>query len=364
MMKKNRVLVILPTDTLAGAELTLKRIVHYLYKEGNDVTVIFMSKGNNGNWNDVPATKIYLNADREIQGLPLLFWEFLKLRRCSFDYAFSSHVHCNAVVSLARSIKLLKIQHQVMRESTNVFSWFTGKTLKIFKFYYGFYRQDAAIICQTSRMYSELLRNVPKLQNNNVFVLGNSIDYIGVRRRAREIVDEPILNREIVMVGRLVKEKGCSVLLKSFSQIEDKSLRLRLIGSGPLQGELEQLACELGIQDRVIFMGFSNNPLPYMRAATLSVLSSVIEGFPNTLLEMMCVSRRVVATECTDGIKGIPGVITCAPNCEESLRCAIEQSLELEDKYVANKIKDMRRHTSQLTVKKYVETIFNKVHTR
>jgi len=243
MMNKNKVLVILPTDTLAGAELTLKRIALYLCREGNDVTVIFMSKGNNGNWNDVPAKKIYLNTDRELQSLPLLFGEFLKLRRYSFDYAFSSHVHCNALVSLARSIKLLEIKHQVIRESTNVFSWFTGYALKVFKFYYGFYRRDATIICQPSRMYFELLENVPKLKKNNVFVLGNAIDYVDVRRRARETAHEPIFNREIVMVGRLVKEKGCVVLLKAFSQIEDKSIRLRLIGSGPLQGELEQLAC-------------------------------------------------------------------------------------------------------------------------
>ncbi|MBQ4812042.1 glycosyltransferase [Pseudoalteromonas luteoviolacea] len=363
MIKAKKVLVILPTDTLAGAELTLKRIAKYLSVNGYDITIIFISKGDNGTWSDIHAKKIYLKAEREIYGLPLLLKEFVKFRMTgqSFDYAFSSHVHCNAVVSLARSIKLINVKQQIMRESTNIFSWFTGKTLKVFRFYYSFYRQDAAIICQTSRMRSELLDNVPKLMNNNVFVLGNAIDYLGVRRRARVAIDLPVPSREIVMVGRLVKEKGCEILLRTFSQMEDKSYSLRLIGAGPLRAELENLADKLGIQDRVIFMGFSSNPLPYMRAARLNVLSSVIEGFPNTLLEMMCVARRVVATECTDGIKDIPGVTTCAPNCDKALLSAIESSLALEKKQVEENIKSMRRHTAQLTVENYVNTIFNKV---
>jgi len=357
-------LIVVPTDTLAGAELTLKRIANYLVNIGCEVTVIFISNGNNGFWKDVLANKIYLDADREISGLYLLIKEFTKIafNRQKFDYSFSSHVHCNAVISLARTLRLLSIKHQVMRESTNIFSWFKGNSLRVFRFYYLFYRNDAAIICQTNRMHSELLKNVPKLKANNTFVLSNAVDFIAIRKRSKNKIFKSNPAKEIVMVGRLVKEKGAELLLRSFSMLDDKSYRLRLIGSGPLQAELESLAEQLNIQNRVVFMGFSSNPIPYMREAKLSVVSSIIEGFPNTLLEMMCVARRVVATECTDGIKGMPGIITCPPNSETALLKAIEQSLLLDDKQVAKNIKSMRRHTSRLTVEKYVETIFKKVN--
>ncbi len=366
-MKNNRIktaLILVPTDTLAGAELTLKRIANCLIETGIEVTIIFISKGDNGFWEDVLANKIYLSANREISGLYLLMKEFIKIaiNRQKFDYSFSSHVHCNAIISLARTLRLLNIKHQVMRESTNIFSWFKGGALRVFRFYYRFYRKDAAIICQTDRMHTELLKNVPKLKANNIFVLSNAVDFIAIRKSSKNKALESTPTKEIVMVGRLVKEKGAEFLIRAFSMLDDKSYKLRLIGSGPLKKELESLTEQLNIQDRVIFMGFSSNPIPYMREAKLSVVSSIIEGFPNTLLEMMCVARRVVATECTDGIKGMPGIITCSPNSETALLKAIEQSLLLDGKQVAKNIKSMRRHTSRLTVEKYVETIFKKVN--
>lgn len=356
------VFILLPTDTLAGAELNLKRIASYLYSQGYNVIVIFMSKGDNGTWSDVPVNKIYLKSHRESSSIFSLLVELIKLRfkGFRFDYSFSSHVHCNSFISLARSLSIINIDNQIIRESTNIFSCFSGARLKLFKFLYGFYSLDAMIICQTERMKKELIVNVSRFKSSNIIVLNNPVDYSKVRFMSKRALDNVSRSKEILMVGRLVPEKGYEVALRAFSNLKEKSYILRIIGSGPLLNELKDLATKLGIKERVIFMGFLSNPAPYMRSAQLCLISSHNEGFPNTLLEMMCVSRRVVSTECTDGIKNLPGILSCRAGCSVSLLHTLELSLSMPYNCIKENMKMMRRHVSKLTVSNYVQSIFDR----
>ncbi len=70
--------------------------------------------------------------------------------------------------------------------------------------------------------------------------------------------------RTLGYVGRLVPEKGVDLLLKAAAQVLEDGLanwRLDIVGGGPEQEKLEQLSAELGLSDRVTFMG----QLPSMR---------------------------------------------------------------------------------------------------
>ncbi|MGF1747116.1 glycosyltransferase [Vibrio cionasavignyae] len=354
------VIFVLPTDTLAGAELTLKRIAKYLCENDYDVHVIFMSKGDNGNWDDIPANKVYLKAKRERFGIFLLLFEILKIRfrGVEFEYSFSSHVHCNAFISLFRRVGLLTVKKQISRESTNIFSCFSGSKLFTFRILYHLYTNDLYMIFQTKRMQNELFDNIPRLSKRKSLVLHNPIDFTDVHRKS--FLDKDTQGEfEIVAVGRLVREKGYEYLLEAFSLLDRKDYTLRIIGSGPLMSELVSLAINLGIIERVIFMGFSDNPLPYIRKAKLSVLSSVNEGFPNVLLEMMSVGNRVIATKCTDGIDRLPGITVCGIGSSQQLANAMSSSLSLTE-YDAENMKDkMRTYVKRLSPEKYVGNILS-----
>ncbi|MFL5257346.1 MAG: glycosyltransferase [Rhodopila sp.] len=105
-----------------------------------------------------------------------------------------------------------------------------------------------------------------------------------------------------VSAGRLVEMKDHRLLIQGFAQFrKNRPGRLMILGLGPLREELEQLAVTLGVADDVAFLGFVQNPLPYMRQAAAFVLCSRAEGFGNVLVEAMGCGTPVISTDCPHG---------------------------------------------------------------
>jgi glycosyltransferase involved in cell wall biosynthesis len=112
--------------------------------------------------------------------------------------------------------------------------------------------------------------------------------------------------RRIITVGTLKSQKNQALLIRSFARLrETGAAKLMILGSGPLESELKQLATSLGIADDLIFPGFAANPWPYYASAKLFVLSSDYEGYPNVLVEAMRAGLAVVATDCKSGPREI-----------------------------------------------------------
>lgn len=123
------------------------------------------------------------------------------------------------------------------------------------------------------------------------------------RRQARRRLGLPDLPL-VVFVGGLVPEKGLDTLLAAWSLLarELPQARLVLVGRGELHARLVAQARQLGIADRVIFAGSTDNVAHYLHAADAFVLPSYAEGMPIALLEAMACGLPCVATN-IDGSK-------------------------------------------------------------
>jgi glycosyltransferase involved in cell wall biosynthesis len=100
------------------------------------------------------------------------------------------------------------------------------------------------------------------------------------------------------MVGRLEPVKGHRYFIEAAAQVarEHPNAHFLLVGDGQLQEEIRRQAAGLGIADRLHLLGYRKDAARVVAAFDLSVLASLHEGSPNTVLEAMAAGVPVVAT--------------------------------------------------------------------
>jgi glycosyltransferase involved in cell wall biosynthesis len=110
---------------------------------------------------------------------------------------------------------------------------------------------------------------------------------------------EPTQSRTILHVARHHPVKDQATLLRGFALAAPDlpGASLQMAGDGPLRGELESLARELGIADRVKFLGVRSDIPDLMRAADVFALTSSSEAASLTLMEAMASGLPAVVTD-------------------------------------------------------------------
>ena len=110
-------------------------------------------------------------------------------------------------------------------------------------------------------------------------------------------------------VGRLHEQKGHKFLLQAISRMTNRA-RLIIIGDGEIRNELTTLADQLGISDRVSFLGARNDIHEFLSAIDVFMMPSLWEGQPIALLEALAIGKPCIAS----AVDGIPEIIVDGVN--------------------------------------------------
>jgi glycosyltransferase involved in cell wall biosynthesis len=120
-------------------------------------------------------------------------------------------------------------------------------------------------------------------------------DQIAEFRRRQDLAADAIV---VASVGRLVEQKDYPTQLRAFARAAARHPRLVMLlaGDGPLRAELERLAAELGVADRVRFAGHCDDVPTVLRATDIFVLASKFEPYGVAILEAKAAGVAIVAT--------------------------------------------------------------------
>ena len=165
------------------------------------------------------------------------------------------------------------------------------------------------LIC--NKMAEEFANRAPYL-GNKVSVIYNPISKAELHEKATEydVPDEDF----IVSVARLEEhQKDFTTLIKAYAHANSASNlpKMYIIGEGRDKATLQDLTRQNGVDDKIVFLGFLPNPVPWIAKAKAFVLSSKFEGLPTVLIEALTLDRVIVSSDCPTG----PSEILDNGNC-------------------------------------------------
>lgn len=103
----------------------------------------------------------------------------------------------------------------------------------------------------------------------------------------------------IVSIGRLTEQKGFEYAVNAARILKDKEIDFcwYVLGEGPLRKSLEEHAVNIGVSDRIKFIGIRSNPYPYIRLADVFAMPSLFEGKSIALDEAKILCRPIIVTD-------------------------------------------------------------------
>ena len=296
---------------LGGADQQILSLSDELVDRGHDVHIISLRPiGPMGEAARNAGAKISsLNIKQKIEA-PL---RLLNLRGLvgNADVLHTHMFHPNIIGRVCRPVLdvdvLVNTIHNVF-ESEESFRNPSVKTLRNYTYEYTSGRCDFTS-CVSQAAYNRFV-DVKAVVPERAGVIYNGVntEKFSPSPNARESIRESKdISNEFVWlsVGRFFEQKDHATLLKAFARMEQKNVRLWLVGHGELREKLETLVRNLSLEDRVQFLGTVDDVAAYMAAADGFALSPKWEGFGIVFAEAQASELPVVSTN----VGGIPEVV-------------------------------------------------------
>lgn len=218
----------------------------------------------------------------------------LNMRKIFKDYDVV-HAHLFPTVwwaSLAaRGLKVKMVYTEHSTSNSRRGKWYLSP---IEQFMYARYNKIISISQQTQDALCTWLRSTDK----RFVVICNGVD---TARFAS--VKKPVIPKSLIMVSRFASSKDQATVIRAMQHI-DPEATLRFVGDGDNLEHCKQVASELGLTDRVQFLGARSDVAELVAESYIGIQSSNWEGFGLTAVEIMACGKPVIATN-VDGLKQV-----------------------------------------------------------
>ena len=337
MTQRTKLLLLIPHLGGGGAERVAAHLASHFDRQRFEIHLCVMTKDGPG----APPLSDWVQVHRlEVKRVRDAWFQLIRLIRSQRpDVILSGMAHLNFLVLLLKPFVPLRTRILVRQNTT---ASAAARTWPSRLPYRCLYPRADAVICQSEAMAADLANNFG-LAKSKLEILANPIDVNAIR--ASSSASEPEFSTQtrwpsnsspcILAVGRLVHEKGIDLLLHALVTVKRRhsAVHLTILGTGPEEAALRDLARELRLGDSVSFAGYIASPKDYYAKATLFALPSRYEGMPNALLEAAAAGLPLVATPCCLGVcellQDAPGTWLASAVSAEALAEALLTALDM-----------------------------------
>lgn len=300
------------------------------------------------------------------------FFRLVKyLRNNKISAVFSAEEHMNLLLLLSLPFVGRKFFTSVSchvsldtwySKSTKKFShkWFVSKLVSLM------YPRAGQVVAINDKMLEEykasfnLKSNIIKVYNP---IVNNELKNRIKKSSFKEKTDKKEKTK-LISIGSLSPIKGFDILIDAIDLVvnKGKGIELVIIGCGPLEEQLKNQVKELGLEGYVNLIGYIDNPIPYLMASDIFILSSRSEALPTVLIEAMACELGLIATDCSAGVReilldGELGLICPKESASEMGNAILEL---IENPSIHNKNLDsLRRFESKYCAEQY---LYNFIH--
>lgn len=311
-MSRLKVSLVLPDLPHGGVERSTLGLSRYLVDVGHKVTLVLLK--DRGELRSSVPSGVTVRALE--QPLPLdrvsIIRAAVALRRMLQDTApdvvVAAKERANIAAVLAcstinRRPRLILSRHVPLfgtpRSVAGIFTQLLYRTV---------YSQANAIVGVSQGLSEQIRKLAPRSYHEKIYHIPNPVIDSEFFERARMPLERDWPTSGFfcfICVARLTREKGVHLLLNALSRTGEQASRLIIVGDGDCRLELEKQAGDMGIAQRVSFMGALANPLPLVARADCLVLPSLYEGLGNVLIEALALGTPVIAFDCPVGPREI-----------------------------------------------------------
>lgn len=323
-------------DELGGAQIHVRDLSLWMKSQGHEVSILTGSFGKVTDFLEEQGVKIYEIPDLERAIHPAKDWKAFNQIKLVLTEIKPDILSCHS--SKAGLLGRLAAKAAKVKVIFTAHGWaFTDGVPKLQRTIYTFLEKGAGFfsdhVITVSGFDYELAKKNKIVPDHKLTLIHNGMP----ERPAiiREIKEDPV---RLMMVARIGPQKDHETLLRALATIKDLSWTMEFVGGGD-DTELRDLAIDLNIDDRVLFMGERHDVAELLeKKADLYLLISKWEGFPRSILEAMRSSLPVIASD-VGGVseavqEGKTGYLVPAEDVEKlsyTLRLVIpDKKLQLE----------------------------------
>lgn len=157
-------------------------------------------------------------------------------------------------------------------------------------------REDETAAKRYRIVPSERVRYMPGIGADLNYYNPNAVSKTELGKVRQELGITPE-NPLFLSVAEFIPRKRHQDVILAFAKLARPQVHLALVGDGPLMAEMQELASDLKVKERVHFLGERRDIPTLMRASAATLLASQQEGLPRCVMESLCMEVPVIGTE-------------------------------------------------------------------